>query len=225
MTSNLSYNRMQSSIDSSEFDGIINELRAKPLQINEYRLKSGSGRSQAFGIVNRRCLAPDYSRQNWIRPYLYHLLLEFGKKFVSIPFNSITVNQNYKASAHRDKNNRGDSFLVAFGSYTGGDLKILEGDLSGTYNINCRPITTDFSKVLHSVEDFAGERYSLVYYWFETARSIPLPPPSVRQEGTKWFFYRGEEKITKKQGLPHPLRRKRVLGVVLEDKEVQIDFR
>lgn len=216
---------MQSLIDSSEFDGIINELRTKPLQINEYRLKSGTGRSQAFGIVNRRCLPPDYSRQNWLRPYLYHLLLEFGKKFVPIPFNSITVNQNYKADPHRDKNNKGDSFLVAFGSFTGGTLNILEGDLSGNYNICNKPIITDFSKVLHSVENFEGDRYSLVYYWFETARSVPLPPATVRLEGTKWFFYRGEEKITKKQGLPHPLRRKRVLGVVLEDKEVQIDFR
>jgi len=216
---------MQSQIDSSEFDAIINELRTKPLQINEYRLKSGSGRSQAFGIVNRRCLPPDYSRQNWIRPYLYHLLLEFGKKFVPISFNSIIVNQNYKSDPHRDKNNKGNSFLVAFGSYTGGELKILEGDLSGNYNINCTPIITDFSKVLHSVEDFVGDRYSLVYYYFETSRSIPLPPSSVRKEGTKWFFYRGEEKITKKQGLPHPLRRKRLIGVILEEKEVQIDFK
>lgn len=216
---------MQSQIDSSEFDSIINELRTKPLQINEHRLKSGTGKSQVFGIVNRRCLPPDYSRQNWHRPYLYHLLLEFGRKFVPIPFNSIIVNQNYQASPHRDRNNKGTSFLVAFGSYTGGRLNILEGDLSGNHDICTKPIITDFSKVLHSVEDFEGDRYSLVYYYFETSRTIPLPPASVRKEGTKWFFYRGEEKITKKQGLPHPLRRKRLIGVVLEEKEVQIDFK
>lgn len=194
------------SIHPSAFDDIINELKRQPLQVNEYRTKAGSGRSQTFGVVGRRCLPPDYSRQNWLRPYLFKLLLDFGEKYVQIPWNAITLNQGYKADKHYDKHNRGDSFLVAFGSYTGGDLLIHEGDLSGNHNINCSPIVADFSKILHSVQDFQGERYSLVYYWFETPRMTALPPCSVKKEGDKWFFYRGEEKITRQNGLPHPLR-------------------
>jgi hypothetical protein len=216
---------MQQPINHSEFADIINELKAHPLQVNEYRDKAGAGRSQAFGIVNRRCLPPDYSRQNWCRPYLYHLLLEFGAKHVKIPFNSITVNQNYRADKHKDKNNRGDSFLVGFGSYAGGELLIHEGDLSGNHNIWCNPIVTDFSKVLHSVDLFTGERYSLVYYWFENKRSVPLPAASVRKEGDKWFFYRGEEKIIRKTGLPHPLRKKKESSdFKVVEKEVIVDF-
>jgi hypothetical protein len=219
---------MTQPIESAAFDDLITELKRQPLQDNKYRTTAGSGHSQAFGIVNRRCLPPDYSRQNWCRPYLYHLLLEFGKKYVKIPFNSVTVNQNYRADKHRDKNNRGESFLVAFGSYTGGELLIHEGDLSGSHSVWCKPMVTDFSKVLHSVDHFTGERYSLVFYWFETSRSVELPPPSVREENGKWFFYRGEDKITRQIGLPHPLRGKRKksiqIGIQLEEKEVEVGF-
>lgn len=177
----------------------------------------------AWGVVGRRCLPPDYSRNCWVRPYLYKLLLDFGTKYVTdISWNAITVNQNYKAKPHYDKNNFGSSFLVAFGDYQGGALKIHEGDLSGTHDIRHRPLITDFSKVLHSVEDFTGDRFSLVYYNFKTNRSVPLPPPSVKQENGKWFFYRGEKKITRKEGLPHPLRGRKKL----EEKTVRftVDF-
>jgi hypothetical protein len=215
---------MAQQIESSAFDDIITELKRQPLQENKYRDRAGSGRSQAFGIVNRRCLPPDYSRQNWLRPYLYHLLLDFGKKYVKIPFNSVTVNQNYRADKHRDKNNRGESFLVGFGSYAGGELLIHEGDLSGNHSVWCKPMVTDFSKVLHSVDHFTGDRYSLVFYWFENSRSVPLPPASVKKEGDKWFFYRGEEKITREKGLPHPLRGKKKSGILKEEKVVEVGF-
>ena len=192
-----------------EFQSILTELRNHPIPENKYRDKSGVGRSQAFGVVNKRSLPPDYSRQNWMRPYLYKLLLDFGKKWVDISFNAITVNQNYRADKHYDRNNQGDSFLVAFGDYTGGRLLIHEGDLSGAHDICYKPIRGDFSKMLHSVEPFEGERYSLVYYRFARNGIVPeLPPPSVKfdnKEG-KWVFYRGNEKITRKNGLPHPLR-------------------
>ena len=110
-------------IPKTEFQAIISELQRQPLQENKYRLQSGGGKSQAFGVVNRRCLAPDYSRQCWLRPYLYKLLVDFGNKHVKdISWNAITVNQNYKADKHYDKHNLGPSFLVAFGDYTGGEL-------------------------------------------------------------------------------------------------------
>ena len=215
---------MQQSIPSDAFDEILKELKRQPISMNKYRNKAGSGQSQTFGIVNRRSLAPDSSRQNWLRPYLYHLLLEFAQKYVTIPFNSITVNQNYKAAPHRDKNNKGDSYLVAFGHYQGGDLKILEGDLSGSYNICCNPIVTDFSKVLHEVTDFNGDRYSLVFYTFESKRSVPLPPWELRHEESKWWFYRDGSKITKETGLPHPLRNRKKERLMIQKESVTVTF-
>ena len=217
-------------IPSSAFTDIITELVRRPIQQNNYRNKAGNGKSQAFGLVNRRCLPPDYSRNNWLRPYLYKLLLDFGNQYVDISFNSITLNQDYRAEKHYDKHNGGDSFLVAFGDYTGGDLLIHEGDLSGNHNIRHKPIKTDFSKVLHSVDKYEGNRYSLVYYTL-TSNRMPkdLPKGSIRQEGNKYYFYRGEEKITK--GLPHPLRdrtREEILRTAKEKKanaeSTQTDF-
>lgn len=215
-------------IPKEAFSDILKELERQPLPINEYRLKSGTGRSQSFGIVNRRNLPPDYSRLCWLRPKLYHHLLEFADKYVDISFNSITLNQNYKALPHRDKNNKGNSFLVAFGDFTGGELEILEGERKGVYDINCKPIKDDFSKVLHCVKEFSGNRYSLVYYLFDNKRLPDLPVGSVKLEDNKYYFYRGDEKITRKEGLPHNLKKKKKdnssYGIIKEIKDVVINF-
>ena len=194
-------------IPEAAFASILEELRRQPLPVNNYRKKSGEGRSQAFGLVNRRCMPPDYSRQCWKRPYLYKLLLDFAEQHVDISFNAITVNQGYKADKHRDKGNVGDSFLVGFGDYKGGELLIHEGDLSGSWNIRGNPIVTDFSRVLHSVADFTGERVSLVYYTLKgVGENIPKSSVKWDYDTNKWVFYRGNEKIGHR-GLEHPLRK------------------
>jgi len=191
-------------IPAEAFKEIIEELRRKPLEKNKYRIEAGQGRSQAFGLVNKRCLPVDYSRQCWKRPYLYKLLLDFAEKYVGIPYTSITVNQNYLSTKHRDKNNQGDSLLVAFGNYSGGGLKIWEGSREGIHDIKNKPIVDDFSKIFHSVEPFEGERYSLVFYTLKLKIPEGIPEPSVVEQDGKWFFKRGQEVC---EGLPHPLRR------------------
>ena len=191
----------------TELDLIRDELKRRPLYENRYRKRTGDGISQAFGVVGRRSLAPDYSRWCWKRPYLYKLLMDFGEKYVEIPWNAITVNMNYAAGPHYDKNNVGNSFLVAFGDYTGGELKIHEGEHEGLWDICEKPIILDFSHTLHSVEPFSGERFSLVFYQYDLSwygEQVVLPPPSVRLVDHTFRFFRGEEMI--EEGLPHPLR-------------------
>lgn len=210
-------------IPAEAFQPIIEELIRRPLETNKYRLKSGLGKSQCFGVVNRRSMPPDYSRNCWTRPYLYKLLLEFAEKYVTIPYTSITVNQNYKAKAHKDKGNKGESFLVAFGNYTGGNLKILEGELMGEHDVRT-PLITDFSKILHEVQEFQGERYSLVFYTINPTnlQNAPtLPPPSVIKSGNKFYFKRGDEII--KDGLPHPLKG-RTVGITKVYEPVLVSF-
>ena len=195
-------------IPEADFTAIVAELKRQPLQTNAYRKGAGRGQSQAFGVVNRRSLPPDYSRCCWMRPYLYKLLLDFASIYVKIPFNAITINNNYAAAPHKDKGNVGDSFLVACGDYSGGELVIHEGEQKGTYDIRHRPIVGNFRDNLHEVKEFQGHRISLVFY--TTANSPPLPLPSVRfdKEKEKWVFFRGEEPIT--DGLPHPLKGRKV---------------
>lgn len=195
-------------IPAEAFKSILEELQRRPIQVNHYRDVAGTGRSQTFGLVNKRCQTADYSRQGWLRPKLLYHLQEFAERYVKIPWTSITVNQNYTCGKHRDKGNYGESFLVAFGDYQGGDLLIHEGDLSGSHDIRYKPIQTDFSKVLHSVEPFTGERYSLVFYTLKATKmpSEPLPPGRAVFENGKYVFKRGDTVITMKTGLPHPLR-------------------
>jgi hypothetical protein len=143
-----------------------------------------------------------------VRPKLLYHLQQFAATYVPIPWTSITVNQNFKCLPHRDKGNVGESFLVAFGDYQGGDLVIHEGDLSGSHPIGYTPIQTDFSKVLHSVTDFTGDRYSLVFYTLKTTRMPvePLPKGEVVFENGQYLFKRGGAIITAREGLPHPKR-------------------
>lgn len=197
-------------IPQEDFLQIYNELKRKPLDVNKYRNIAGIGRSQTFGIVNRRCLPPDASRQNWLRPKLYAHLLEFAEKHVPIAWNAVTVNQNYQAGPHKDKHNVGNSFLVAFGDFTGGELEFHEGPRLGLHNIRHKPVVENFSAYTHSVKGFEGDRYSLVFYQFYTPRLTELPEFSVRLVDGEYYFFRGDEKIDKKVGLPHPLRKKNI---------------
>ncbi len=212
-------------IPKEAFDAIYQELKRKPLDRNDYRNKSGAGISQCFGVVNKRSMPPDYSRQSWLRPYLHKLLWDFGDQYVPFCFNAVTVNMNYKADKHYDRNNIGNSFLVAFGDYQKGRLLIHEGDLSGSHDIQYKPIVANFSKILHSVEDFEGDRFSLVYYTFARKGIVPdLPPCTVKEENGQYYFYRGDQKITKKTGLPHPLRNRKKSSFLEKTAEFEVQF-
>ena len=216
-------------IPQEAFKEILDELRAKPLTVNKYRDRCGEGRSQAFLLVNKRCVDVDYSRQSWLRPKLLYHVQEFAKKYVDISYTSFTINQNYQCLPHRDKSNYGVSYLVAWGSYTGGDLLIHEGDLSGSHNVYCRPLKTDFSKVLHSVQDFTGERYSLVFYNLKTTKmpKEPLPKGEAVFEDGKYVFKRGGKIITPKEGLEHPLRgrkKKEIMTVNTSQSDFIVTF-
>ena len=184
-----------------DFRLILDELDAHPIPINRYRNIAGAGRSQTFGVVCRRCLSPDYSRQCWKRPLLYQHLLAFGQKHVQIPWTSITLNDDYKSLPHRDKGNIGDSFIVAFGEYSGGQLVVSEGPLQGSHDIRYTPIVGDFASATHHVSAWEGRRCSLVFYTAKNAEN--LPQGSVRVVDGKLVFYRGDAAC---YGLPHPLR-------------------
>jgi hypothetical protein len=78
-----------------------------------------------------------------------------------IKWTGITVNVNYEARPHIDKNNDGASCVVAFGDYEGGELCI-----DGTaYSLRHRPLTFHASSTYHAVKPItSGTRYSVVFY-------------------------------------------------------------
>jgi hypothetical protein len=104
-----------------------------------------------------------------------HMPKEFKKH--SFGWTSINVNANYAGALHRDANNEGPSFIKAFGDFKGGQLNYWGDDnkAEGSVETCCEAkdkVTMDISKQLllfdgnrgHSVENFKGNRYSLVYF-------------------------------------------------------------
>jgi len=104
-----------------------------------------------------------------------HMPAEFSKQ--PFGFSSINVNANYAGALHRDGNNKGPSIIKAFGDFTGGRLEYWGDDdkTEGPVEPLCKPqdsVATDIRKCLllfdgnrgHAVEDFKGERFSLVYF-------------------------------------------------------------
>jgi hypothetical protein len=100
-------------VDRKDIQEIWNYLDAHSLGINKYRVKVNAmgGYSNCLGIVGKRCLPPDLSRQSWLNARLHHLLNDFGNKYVRqhINWTSVQVNVNYSCLPHKDTGNLGDS--------------------------------------------------------------------------------------------------------------------
>jgi hypothetical protein len=154
--------RVGESIDPGVFDNLVALLVKKPLAMNPYRLRSGKGRSQAFGLVYQRNGRYGGSRQNFARMELYQELLTIARKIIPSEFayDGIQLNQNYKSEPHKDSGNRDESAIIGFGSYLAGDLNIAGNAIS----IKNRLVFFDGSKYTHSTEAWTGERFSLVFY-------------------------------------------------------------
>lgn len=91
------------------------------------------------------------------------------------PCTSISLNSNYAAKRHRDGNNAGPSMIAGFGKYTGGELAYWPDDDRTTavedlnhkdrkvFNIDKGLVLFDGCRG-HEVDDFQGERYSVVWF-------------------------------------------------------------
>jgi hypothetical protein len=196
-------------VAESEFTEIIKYLEEHPLETNKYRKKVGDGKSQCFGIVNKRSEIPDLSRQCWLHAPLYRLLLDYARKHVKISFTGIQVNQNYSSKPHKDIGNLGDSYIVGFGDYTGGELNVWNVN----HDIRHKPLIFNGAENLHWTQPWQGTRYSLVFHTllprFPLIRSLE-DYDVVCVENVWKIRYTdldGEVRyLWKKNGLPHPLR-------------------
>ncbi|CAJ1445447.1 unnamed protein product, partial [Effrenium voratum] len=87
----------------------------------------------------------------------------------------INLNCNYAAKRHRDANNFGPSLIAGMGNYKGGELSVWPEDNKSSH-LNQLPakekVTVDISENLvmfngntaHEVQDFEGERFSIVFF-------------------------------------------------------------
>jgi hypothetical protein len=204
-------------LDASAFQPLIDHLSKKNIAMNKYRKNSGLGRSVTFGMVRKRSMAPDLARNSWMDARLHYLLMKFA--LVNLPpdftFTSIQVNESYKCEAHFDKHNRGNSYIVAFGSFTEGELVLKEVGGDKAYNIRHRPVLFDGSLTEHYTKEFTGRRWSIVYHTLVSPPKFPMVRQlsdyeAVVRDGT-WviaWHKTGEPTVylSKKNGLDHPLK-------------------
>ena len=154
--------RLGSDLDAEVFKNLTDLINLRGIQVNRYRHNSGLGRSQCFGIVKQRNGCYSGSRLNFERMDIYQELQIIGKKILppDFQYTSIQVNQNYTTLPHKDCGNRGESAIVGFGDYAGGELKIENTNVDIKYKL----VYFDGSLHEHSTVPYTGERYSLVFH-------------------------------------------------------------
>lgn len=210
-------------LDASAFNSLIGHLTKRQIPINKYRKTVGEGRSQCYGMVRKRSMAPDLSRCSWEDPQLHYLLMKFA--LIHLPpdfsFTSIQVNDSYKCLRHKDKHNMGLSYIVGFGSYTGGELILHQGSPLRTteYNIRHRPLLFDGSQIEHETKEYQGRRWTMVFHTLVSPPKFPMlrklsDYEAVTKDGSYVIaWYKDGEPtqyLSKKNGLPHPLKGRKV---------------
>lgn len=97
-------------------------------------------------------------------------LLAAAKSFLrshdpSYKFEAVTINKNHAAAKHTDSNNRGHSYIIGLGNYTGGELVFTDkkSPYYGSHNIKNKWLKF-VGDTPHYVKPFKGTRYTLVYY-------------------------------------------------------------
>jgi hypothetical protein len=159
---------------------VLNELRATKFPKCASRKNVSSDIPECFvlGEVNYRGQAVlggrtrGPSRWNKKFPHLLQACQDLIQTIhPEFPYTTIQVNKNLQCDPHVDKNNMGPSYIIGLGDYTGGEL-VIEGK---AFNIRNRFKRFDGTKG-HWVNDFQGERYSLVYF----THSFKPPPSNLR---------------------------------------------
>ena len=153
---------MQTEFPEEIFAPLLEAYSKYTIPVYGERFNSGKGRSQSMGILPRRNYGVGESRNNDSWPDI----LREARKLATIicpdlNYTTIMVNIDYTALPHKDKNNDGESVVVGFNDYTGGEL-VANGI---EYNIRHRPFRFRASETLHSVNPIlSGSRYSIVFF-------------------------------------------------------------
>jgi hypothetical protein len=123
----------------------------------------GTHRSMTFGLTRHRYKGREL-RPSWASlkyPEMHKEIFRLGELYCPHPFTSIHLNSNVTCPPHVDGNNNGESTVVSFGDYAGGNL-VVEGI---QYDAYCKPITFDGNVLKHwNTPNLVGNKYSLVYY-------------------------------------------------------------
>ena len=155
---------IQIPIDPSELFELYSMLEDITIPIkNQTNGRRGfpNHRAITFGLTKGRFSGKtDLSYYTKMYPQIYNEIVRIGNLF-SFEFTSIHLNHNVTCPKHKDENNQGNSLLLSFGNYTGGNIMIEEKK----YDANCNGIIFNGSLLEHwNTNDLVGNKYSLVFF-------------------------------------------------------------
>ena len=149
--------------------------------------------SDTIGCIKQRTGTVNATPPTRRYPNFPRLLCQWLKDQDCIPNDfvctAINLNANYAGKRHRDANNEGPSVIKAFGNFTGGrlsywpkdivkprcDVETLDEKDSVTYDISKAATLFDGNRA-HEVENFIGDRYSVVFFSRPVLTSVPRNP-------------------------------------------------
>ena len=148
--------------------------RSKMLYVN-----SNIGGSMLYGVTWKSYLTPTLSREFDIETSLYKTkvyseypeLKDVFREFADLYFpefawSQCQMNKSYPCPPHKDSKNIGNSCLVAFGNYKGGNTCLFKNDSIIKIDARKQPTIFNGSEILHWVDPIKGNstRYSLVFF-------------------------------------------------------------
>jgi len=97
---------------------------------------------------------------------LMQLALMYIKEYdPNFKYTSIQFAKCMKTPKHKDKNNVGDSVIVAFGDYTGGGLIMYDEEGNEhIHDIYHKPLVFNANENYHRTEDFVGTRFTITFF-------------------------------------------------------------
>lgn len=163
------FNKLKTDLDILE-----SLLKKHPLKFNTKRQNSGEGFTQTFGSIIKRFSKNrdlEECKNNYEYPEVWKILQEIGKKFVNVEWTAIQVNHNYASLKHIDKNNYGNSWIVSFGNFVGGELcldpncqEFTKSNYVSIVDTQYKPFIFNGSKVPHWNNEITGNKYSIIFF-------------------------------------------------------------
>jgi len=117
-------------------------------------------RATTFGITRARYsgkVGPSWATLRW--PHIWEEIQKIGNH-LQFEFTSVQLNHNVCCPLHKDTNNVGDSLLISFGEYTGGEI-VIDGETKNAYH---NPIIFNGYELEHYNLPHEGNKYSLVFF-------------------------------------------------------------
>ena len=148
--------------DFAELERLLKKKCIPKKNSTNSRRNFGDHRSVTYGLTkgrfNKNIGLSYYSLRN---PEIFEEIVKIGEKYCPFAFTSIHLNHNVTCPRHKDSGNIGDSMIVSFGEYSGGNL-VIEGDV---YDAKYNPIIFNGAEKEHwNTDDLQGNKYSLVYF-------------------------------------------------------------